>query len=126
MYELYAALPAQPPPDCYIATAAARGHPRFVHSQVVIFTEGKSMRVNRQLQILKCAELALLAVNPRLHKLLRQIYDVVGKALARKIQNPFLADMAYLLCKPWEWCAVLVLKRITPDFELIARSMYAK
>jgi hypothetical protein len=30
MYELYAALPPQPPPDCYIATAAARGHPGFV------------------------------------------------------------------------------------------------
>ena len=32
MYELYAALPPTPPPDCYIASAAARGHPRFVRS----------------------------------------------------------------------------------------------
>ena len=102
MYELYAALPPTPPPDCYIATAAARGHPRFVRSWVVERAGGKVMRVNGQLQCLKCAEFALKAVSPRLHESLRKIYDVVGKRLAYRIQNPFLADCAYLLLKPGE------------------------
>jgi hypothetical protein len=31
MWEVYATLPPQPP-DCYVATAAAQGHPRFVGS----------------------------------------------------------------------------------------------
>jgi len=124
MYELYAALPPTPPPDCYIATAAACGHPQFVGSKIVQRADGKSMQVNGQLQLLKCAELALLAVNPHLHKLLRRIYDVVGKLLARGIQNPFMADMAYLLLKPWERCAVFVLKLIIPEIESISRRMY--
>jgi hypothetical protein len=117
MYELYAQLPPVPPPDCYIATAAAHGHSTFVGSRTVQLASGKSMQVNRQLQIFKCAELALLAVAPRAHKPLRKAYDVVGKSLARNIQNPFLADFAYLLLKPTEWLAVSVLKMVVPEIK---------
>ncbi len=124
MYELYAVLPKEPPPDCYIATAAARGHPHFVHSWTVRRANGSSMQVNVQLQRLKCAELALLAVNPSLHKLLRQIYDIVGKRLARRIQNPFLADIAYLLLKPCEWSAGFILESIVPEVDSISKKMY--
>jgi hypothetical protein len=124
MFALYAALPPQPPPDCYIATAAANGHPRFVRSRSVRRVDGKSMRVNKQLQILKCAELVLMAIYPQVHKLLRNIYDVVGKSLARKIQNPFMADMAYLLLKPCEWLAGMILKLVIPEIDLIASKMY--
>jgi hypothetical protein len=122
MYELYAALPTEPP--CYIATAAAHGHPYVVGSWTVQRVDGKSMQVNRQLQRLKCAELALMAVQPRLHRLLRQIYDVIGKRLARSIQNPLLADTAYLLLKPWEWFAGLVLKTIVPEIDSISKKVY--
>jgi len=124
MYELYVALPPTPPPDCYIATAAAKGHPRFVRSWDVIRSDGTKMRVNRQLQVLKCAELALLPIHPRLHKLLRTLYDTVGKRLARQIQNPLAADVAYLLLKPWEWLTGLLLKRIIPEIELISEKTY--
>jgi hypothetical protein len=124
MYELYAALPPNPPADCYIATAAARGHPQFVHAWTVQRVDGKSMQVNEQLQWLKCAELALIAVNPRLHRFLRQMYDLIGKRLARKIQSPLLADAAYLFLKPWEWSAELILKVIIPEIDLISKKMY--
>ena len=124
MYELYAALPPQPPPDCYIATAAANGHPQFVRSKTVQRVDGKSMQVNKQLQLLKCAELALLAIYPCAHKILRKIYDVAGKYLARKIRNPFVADIAYLLLKPCEWLAGFVLRLILPDIDLISSEMY--
>jgi hypothetical protein len=123
MYELYAQLPPQPP-ECYIATAAARGHARFVGACTVQLADGKLMQVNRQLQLLKCAELALLAIHPSLHKALRKIYDIVGQWLAQRIQNPFLADVAYLLLKPGEWAVKLLLKVILPEIDSLAEKMY--
>lgn len=122
MYELYAQLPPVPPPDCYIATAAAQGHANFVGSKPVQLANGKSMQVNRQLQIFKCAELALLAVAPKIHKPLRKTYDVIGKPLAHNIQNPFLADIAYLSLKPVEWITGSLLSGIVPELDSI--SMY--
>lgn len=123
MYELYAALPTQPP-DCYIATAATNGHPIIVGSHEVQLQSGKSMRVNKQLQNLKCAELALQAAAPRLHKILRAAYDMTGKPLARKLQNPFLADVAYLLLKPFEWIAILALNLVLPTWKDFSSKMY--
>lgn len=125
MYELYTALPTQPP-NCYIATAAANGHPAFVRSHEVQLQNGQSMRVNKQLQILKCTELALLAASPRLHKIFRAAYDVTGKSLARRIQNPFLSDMAYLALKPFEWIAVLMLSLVTPAWKNFVSRIYIK
>ncbi len=125
MYELYTALPTQPP-NCYIATAAANGHPVFVRSHEVQMQSGQSMRVNKQLQILKCAELALMASMPRLHKIFRAVYDMAGKPLARRIQNPFFADMAYLALKPLEWLAVLALNLVTPAWKNFVSRMYIK
>jgi hypothetical protein len=126
MYELYHALPPQPPPDCYIATAAAQGHPRIVRSKLVQRADGKAMQVNGQLQVLKFAELALLAVNPRWHTALRRNYDVVGKSLARRIHQPFLADVAYLLLKPFEWLARWLLKVIVPEIDSLTEKIYTE
>ena len=126
MYELYAALPPEPPPDCYIATAAARGHPRLVGSWLVQCRNGETLQVNKQLQVLKCAELALMAVNPHLHKWLRELYDRLGMPLARKIRDPFMADLAYLLLIPWECMAGLLLKYIVPEIGSISKNMYLK
>lgn len=117
MFELYAALPPTPPPDCYIATAAAQGHPRFVGSRQVKRSDGSWIRVNRQLQILKCAELALMGLSPHLHKPLRTIYDVVGRSLALRISNPLVADVAYLLLKPVEILAEIGLSAVIPEIK---------
>jgi hypothetical protein len=125
IFEMYSSLPTQPP-NCYIATAAAQGHPRFVGSYTVHRTDGLSMQVNGQLQRLKCAELALLAVSPHLHRLLRKIYDVAGKALAQRMTNPFVADVAYLLLKPAEWFAMFILKNIVPEVESVSRRIYTE
>lgn len=120
MHEMYAALPPVPPPDCYIATAAAQGHPNIVGSWKVNLANGKSMQVNRQLKTFKSAELALIAVTPRLHKLLRKLYDAIGKPLARRIRHPLTADAAYLLLKPFEWTAGFILRRFVPEYESIS------
>lgn len=124
MYELYAVLPPQPPPDCYIATAAAQGHPQVVGSWLIRFTNGETRRVNKQLQILKCAELACMAVQPRFHRILRRGYDVAGKSLAKRIRNPYLADLAFLLLKPWAWLARFALRIMIPEIDLISKKMY--
>lgn len=126
MYELYAALPPEPPPDCYIATAAAQGHPQFVGSRVILRADGTSLTVNRQLQILKFAELALVAVLPGVHKALRRVYDVTGQCLARKIKSPFLADVAYLLLSPFEMLAAFVLRRVLPRFDELVCQLYTR
>ena len=123
--ELYAALPPSPP-DCYIATAAARGHPNLVRSWKVDLESGQPMRVNRQLQILKSAELILLTVSPRLHRLVRKVYDIVGENLARGIKNPYMADLAYLLLKPIEWAVVFMTGILLPEARDLVVRIYRK
>ncbi len=123
MYELYAALPPQPP-NCYIATAAANGHPHIVCSQSVNLKSGILIQVNPQLQRLKAVELALMAIAPNLHKRIRKMYDVSGKRLATHIQNPLLADVAFLFLVPVEWVSFAILKFIIPEIEVISKKMY--
>ena len=123
MFELYAALPTEPP-NCYIATAAAKGHPRFVGSQEVTLANGKSMRVNRQLQRLKALEIALMGVSGSGHRMMRRVYDVLGKWLAKRIQNPLLADMAYLILVPIELLSFFVLQWIIPEIQTLSERLY--
>jgi len=123
--ELYAALPTRPPPDCYIATAAAQGHARFVGSRAIRLPDGQLMFVNAQLQRLKCAELSLMAVYPAAHRRLRVIYNVLGKRLARGILNPFLADIAYLSLKPFEWLAISALRVLVPEIDAASKTLYS-
>lgn len=115
MFALYRALPTSPP-DCYIATAAAQGHRGFVGSQPVQ-TPGGTLWVNRQLQTLKCAELALLALAPSIHRPLRRMYDALGRPLARKLTHPLLADLAYLTLKPAELASRAILGLLIPNIE---------
>jgi hypothetical protein len=121
--EIYDSLPTYPP-DCYIATASARGHNHIVRSWPVA-TSGGKIWVTRQLQVLKCAELALMTLTPRFHRILRTVYDVVGVALARRLTNPFLADLAYLTLKPFEWAAALALKVFVPEIDEYAKRLYS-
>jgi len=94
---LYRDLP-ETHPSCYVATAAARGHPRLVKSWRV-----KGGRVNAQLIWLKRGELALARLAPRVHRRLRRAYDRVGPAVAARMRHPLAADAAYLSLKPLEW-----------------------
>ncbi len=93
----YSSLPTTPPPsDCYVVTAASRGHGWLVD--------------NHQLMILKTFEIVLQANFPRAHHLLRRPYDVVGPWLAQRMNRAGVADAAYLSLKPVEWAAWLTLR----------------
>lgn len=123
MFELYNALPTEPP-NCYIATAAAKGHPRFVGSRAVKLASGKTMRVNRQLQRLKAVEIVWMGVSAPSHRMMRRVYDVVGKRLALCIKNPILADIAFFILLPVEWISFFVLKFIIPEIQSVSERLY--
>jgi hypothetical protein len=105
----YAKLPLTDPGGCYVASAAAYGHPWLVGSRPVLTVNGAVVRINRQLQMLKVGELALRERLPHVHRVLRRIYDVLGPRAARRLTNPWLADVAYLSLKPAEWAVCVAL-----------------
>ena len=110
----YQKLPTEPPPTCYICTAAANGHRRFVGR----FTDSSvSFPANRQLQRIKCGEFAVRAISPTVHRRLRLIYDRIGPPAARLLRHPLAADAAYVLLKPIEITVLLVLTllRVSPS-----------
>jgi hypothetical protein len=122
--EIYEALPTEPP-GCFVATAAARGHPRLVGSWSVRSPAGQTFAITRQLQNLKVAELALAAGAPGLHRLLRLVYNRIGPALSARIAPSALrADLAYVALKPIEavlWCLVAA---AGPEARSAARRVY--
>jgi len=122
---LYAALPASQP-GCYIATAAATGHPLLVKSEATTAADGTVYRTNGQLRRLKCVEIALAAVCPTTHRAIRFIYDFIGPPLARIIaRHPVLADLAFLGLTPIEWIAYGLLVASIPDVGAVACELYA-
>ncbi|HUW58295.1 MAG TPA: DUF6688 family protein [Planctomycetota bacterium] len=125
MFEAYAALPTSRP-GCYVATAAARGHPKFVKSQPVVLDDGTVLHVNAQMRTLKGAELVLRAASPRVHRACRRVYDTLGPALALRLRHPFLADAAYLTLKPVEWLAWAVLRLLIPGRGDLVAHLYRR
>ncbi|WP_146583528.1 DUF6688 family protein [Posidoniimonas polymericola] len=103
MLTLYAQAPTEEPVTCFVASAAARGHARLVGAW-----PAGSGRVTRQLQRLKALELVLAVTSPAAHRLVRRHYNQWGPRAARRLTTPWLADAAYLLLKPCEWLAALV------------------
>jgi hypothetical protein len=112
------------PASCYIATAASYGHAGLVGPHSVIIANGKQIRITQQLLTLKCGELAIQTAWPHFHVFLRQIYNTFGPPLARRLVNPFLADIAYLTLKPFEWMTSLILKSLVPEIDEYARRLY--
>ena len=96
----------------YIATAASRGHRRWVGGRVLTLPDGRDILVNRQLHRLITLELLLAYQAPQMQRLLRGIYDRVGPPLAAGLTNPWLADVAYLCLKPLEWTAAMICKAL--------------
>lgn len=103
MLTLYAQAPPEEPATCFVASAAAQGHARLVGAW-----PAGSGRVTRQLQRLKALELVLAVTSPAAHRFVRRHYNQWGPRAARRLTNPWLADAAYLLLKPCEWLAALI------------------
>lgn len=104
----YARLPTTPP-DCYIATAATKGHAFLVGSWTTHSAAGAPFLANQQLVRFKAFELLLQVACPRTHRLLRRWYDRWGAWMAGLLVSCLLADLAYLTLKPLEWLAATLL-----------------
>ncbi len=102
---LYDSLPDEPP-DCFIVTAAARGHPGFVGSR---YEPPAGRWENAQLRRMRAFERYLMRNFPAVHRTLRRVYNVIGPAVAGRIRSPIVADLTYLLLKPVELLAWAVL-----------------
>ena len=114
----YSQLPLNPPGGCYVATAAAKGHPAVVGSQSLPSATDQPAIVNQQLATFKAAELTLQAISPTAHRWFRFFYDRLGPRAAAKLRGPLSATAAYLCLKPAEWMCQIGLRI------LLGRSTY--
>jgi len=108
MLNKYSQLPLTRPNDCFVCSAAAYGHKQIVLSKPVVIL-GQVHMINHQLRRLKFLEIALMAVFPSLHRMIRSLYNRVGPLVARPARKSrWYADACYLSLKPVEWLAVLI------------------
>ncbi|MEL6106190.1 MAG: DUF6688 family protein [Planctomycetota bacterium] len=101
----YSRLPLQDPGSCFVATAACRGHRRLVGSREV----ARGYWLSPQLQRLKAFEIAMQALLPGFHRVIRQLYNTFGPVMARRVTSRWAGDCCYLLLKPAECIAVICL-----------------
>ncbi|MBX3471199.1 MAG: hypothetical protein KF878_30395 [Planctomycetes bacterium] len=113
MNERWAALPTEDP-NCFVATAAARGHPRLTGAAAVRLAHGRVLSVTRQIRALKAFELALAALLPRGHRALRWTYDRLGPPVARRL-GPATATLAFVLLLPAQAAAEVALRILFRD-----------
>jgi hypothetical protein len=124
MLAKYASLPLTPPGDCFVCTAAAKGHRSLVGSQVFFVDRGRTCVVNDQLRVLKAFELLIVAISPRAHGTLRAVYNTLGPRLAATLGNPLAADVAYVALKPLEWFARGALRVVLGKHEALIARLY--
>lgn len=87
-------------PECFIVTAAAKGHPNIVKSYVK--NDGEKI-MNRQLEEFYAFEYWLVNHFPRFHQRLRKRYNVIGPVIARRLNAPWKADLMYFTLKPLQY-----------------------
>jgi hypothetical protein len=100
---VFDALPSEAPQDCFVVTAAMRGHASLVGPFHTIRRRGQERLINDQLQTFWEFETVWAASMPRLHRVARRIYNRVGPYVARRITRRWVADVVYLSLKPAEW-----------------------
>lgn len=107
---MYRELPETAPEDCFVVTAATRGHRGFVGSW---FDSGQKRLLNQQLLTFWAFEKWLNKFSPRGHRWLRAVYNRVGPVVARMIVFRWQADVIYILLKPLEIATRAVVDEVT-------------
>ena len=110
-FRVFNNLPSAPPADCYIVTAATRGHKVVVHPLFSVIRERGEIQVNAQLLTLWKFEAHWQLASPFTHKIFRKFYNTTGPHIAKHIRNPWVADVVYVCVKPVEWAARFILRR---------------
>ena len=93
----------------YLCTVAAQGHQPLVKPLRMGKRHGHWVLVNRQLAVSNAFEELIQERTPRLHRIIRSIYDRYGYPIANHIRSPLAADMVWLIMKPAEWFFLSVL-----------------
>lgn len=119
------AMQRPPATDChYLCTVAAQGSPRLVKPLRLGKRHGKTIIVNRQLQIANAFEDLLHKRSPRFGKFARQAYDKIGLPISHLITKPWQANLIYIVMKPFEWMFLLTLLILDSDPEKRIQRMY--
>ncbi|NLP13597.1 MAG: hypothetical protein GX383_03750 [Clostridium sp.] len=93
----------------YLCTVALKGHKKLVKPTRMGIRHGEKIVVNRQLCIANAFEQVIQERLPKLHKLIRNVYDNYGYPLSKHITTKWRADIVYILMKPLEWLFLLIL-----------------
>ncbi len=101
----------------YLCTVAVNGHERVVKPLRLGVRHGIVIGVNRQLCAANAFEQLIEDKAPRLHRLVRHIYDKYGYPVSKHITTRLRADIVYILMKPLEWLFVAVLYLFDRDPE---------
>jgi len=105
----YLSLPDNPP-DCFVVTAALRGHESIVGPISEFERHGTYRRANSQLKTFWHFESLWKSLSPRTHRAFRCFYNWIGPIIAGLIKTQITADIAYLTLKPFETIANLIIR----------------
>lgn len=105
----YLSLPDNPP-SCFVVTAALQGHELLVGPFSTIERRGVQRVVNSQLTTFWLFERLWALRCSRTHRSFRRFYNLIGPRIASRVKSPVAADLVYLLLKPLEACAAVVVR----------------
>jgi len=106
----FTALPDKAP-DCFVVTAATRGHAVVVGPRLCVTHRGAIREATQQLLTLWRLEDYWTHRAPRSHANFRRVYNIIGPIAASHITTSFRADLAYLAIKPVEVLARAILTK---------------
>ena len=119
-----------PPPEHYhghyLCTVALKGNKRLVKPTRCGIRHGTKIVVNRQLCVANAFEQVLEERLPRLHRVIRNLYDNHGYHLSKKINTEKQANTIYLFMKPLEWLFLLFLYTVDVNPENRIAKQYIK
>lgn len=93
----------------YLCTVAACGDEKVVKPLRAGKRRGQLIVVNRQLLVANAFEDLLAERVPRLHRVIRAVYDRTGLPISKYINTKRRSNAVYYLMKPLEWLFVAVL-----------------
>lgn len=105
---IYSSLPDKAPDNCFIVTAAGRGHRRLVGPFFDVEHGGRRVQANNQLITFWKLEKSWREKAPFSHKQFRRVYNLLGPCAAATLRSPWLADLAFIALIPIECIASFI------------------
>ena len=101
----------------YLCTVSVKGHKKIVKPIRSGIRRNERIVVNRQLLVANAFENIMEEYTPKLHKVIRYIYDRYGYPISIHINTAWSADLTYIFMKPLEWFFILVLYTVDKNPE---------